>query len=280
MVPSGRKHAMIPKSSPSPSIPTAIPPAKAFTLVELMIVVGLISVLIALLFPSLSALRSRADAVKCMSNIRQLGLALRFYACDNRDSYPMNISAPNSIHWSDAATLRAYLKVPNAPMDGSSALWCPNDDGAQQSYAMNVWASSAADKSITSLTTGQLWPHRRPATSLILLAESWSYIGSATAGFLPSTVIGGYGSTAATRFGALGGIGPIYAGRWGPVNSELTYARHRLKDSPSGNTQPVGRTCICFDDGHVSLCADTDLFNSVTGQSTGMAAWSLLDFAK
>lgn len=56
---------------------------RAFTLVELLVVIGVIAVLASLLLPALSKARRRADSVRCATNLRQLGLGLRLYADDD-----------------------------------------------------------------------------------------------------------------------------------------------------------------------------------------------------
>lgn len=56
---------------------------RAFTLVELLVVIGIIALLVAMLMPALSAARASAVSVQCQSNLRQLFLAQNFYADDN-----------------------------------------------------------------------------------------------------------------------------------------------------------------------------------------------------
>jgi prepilin-type N-terminal cleavage/methylation domain-containing protein/prepilin-type processing-associated H-X9-DG protein len=63
---------------------------KAFTLLELLIVITIIVILIALLFPSLSTMRERANVLKCMSNMKQLATASFTYAVDNNGALPRN----------------------------------------------------------------------------------------------------------------------------------------------------------------------------------------------
>ncbi len=60
----------------------------AFTLVELLVVIGIIAVLIAILLPAMSKARESAKRAACLSNLRQFNITLRLYALSNHDYVP------------------------------------------------------------------------------------------------------------------------------------------------------------------------------------------------
>ena len=152
---------------------------RAFTLIELLVVIAIIALLAALLLPALSRGKDSARAIQCLSQMGQLGLAVRLYTDDNADEFPRSqhsAFANGQIPWERSV----------APHLGSTTiLWtnllngvyhCPTDRRTTPwSYGMNVYYELGPDDDYTGKP--QTWRRvtqvPRPAAT-ILFAENTS----------------------------------------------------------------------------------------------------------
>jgi len=61
---------------------------RAFTLIELLVTIAIIAILAALLFPGIGSVKEKTNAVKCVNNLRQIGVAITLYAADHEQKLP------------------------------------------------------------------------------------------------------------------------------------------------------------------------------------------------
>ena len=153
---------------------------RAFTLVELLVVIGIIATLIAILLPALNRAREQARRIRCMSNMRQLTVAWTMYANDAKgflcgaDTPP--IGNPKEWRWVtqqnntdtresiEAGVLYRYLNT----LDVYN---CPNTSYIR-TYSMNSWLNGEGPGGPNGKLALRMSDVKRP-TSTFVFVEEW-----------------------------------------------------------------------------------------------------------
>src|SRR5688500_13793995 len=83
-----------------------------FTLVELLVVIGIIALLISILLPALQAAKRQANIVKCLSNLRQIGISFQLYENDHKGYWPVAVHHGSSTRYPIAVP---EIRCPDQP---------------------------------------------------------------------------------------------------------------------------------------------------------------------
>ena len=128
-------------------------PARAFTLVELLLVLAVLLFLAALFLPGFARAKARSGRMNCRSNLMMVGLAFRTWALDYNDNYPMTVSVTNggTMELVISGMVFNHFLVMSNELSTPKNLVCPNETGSKRAVA-NTFQNKVPDALTIPLT--------------------------------------------------------------------------------------------------------------------------------